>query len=66
LLFYGAVAQPAVLLILIGYGLAGMYYFDHHDRLSRIIKLEFVFIMSVVICINIITLLISTRGGKII
>jgi len=42
LLFYanGLVAQPALLLIAVGYGLAALYYLDHHDRLSKLVRIE--------------------------
>lgn len=66
LLFYGPVAQPTLLLVVFGYGLAGMYYFDHHDKLSRIIKLELVFIMVAIAVINVVALLLSTRDNTII
>ncbi|HSX29100.1 MAG TPA: hypothetical protein VLE73_00910 [Candidatus Saccharimonadales bacterium] len=40
LLFYGFMAQPTLLLVAIGYGLAAMYYLDHHERLSKLVRLE--------------------------
>jgi hypothetical protein len=42
LLFYldGIVAQPALVLIALGYGLAALYYLDHHDRLSKPVRVE--------------------------
>lgn len=40
LLFYGAVAQPTLLLVAVGYGLAALYYLDHHDKLSRLVRIE--------------------------
>lgn len=51
LLFYGIVAQPTVLLIVIGYGLAGLYYLDHFDRLSTTVKRQLIFIMVAVVAI---------------
>lgn len=40
LLFYGAIAQPTLLLVGLGYGLAALYYLDHHDKLSRPVRIE--------------------------
>jgi hypothetical protein len=40
LLFYGAIAQPTLLLVAVGYGLAALYYLDHHDKLSRLVRIE--------------------------
>lgn len=66
LLFYGILAQPTLILVVLGYGLAGLYYFDHHDRLSRIIKMEFTFIVLVVLLINLVALAISSSSSSII
>ncbi len=41
LLFYGGIiAQPTLLLVAIGYGLATLYYLDHNDKLSRLVRIE--------------------------
>ena len=40
LLFYGIIAQPTLLLVAVGYGLAALYYLDHHDKLSRLVRIE--------------------------
>jgi len=40
LLFYSFVAQPTLMLVAVGYGLAALYYLDHNDRLSRLIRME--------------------------
>ena len=42
LLFYGAIAQPTLLLVAVGYGLAALYYLDHHDKLSRLVRVEII------------------------
>jgi hypothetical protein len=63
LLFYGIVAQPTVFLTVIGYGLATLYYLDHYDRLSKIIRQQFVFIMVAII---IVILALSNWGDKIV
>jgi hypothetical protein len=61
LLFYGFVAQPTLLLTVIGYGLAVLYYFDHKDRLSKLLKREFVLVMLAIIVVVLITLWQSTK-----
>lgn len=49
LIFYGPVAQPALLLSVLGYGLASMYYLEHTDRLSRNIRMQFVGVMTAIV-----------------
>lgn len=49
LIFYGPIAQPALVLSVLGYGLAAMYYLQHTDRLSKNIKLQFIGVMSGII-----------------
>jgi hypothetical protein len=61
LLFYGIVAQPTLLLTVLGYGLATLYYLDQHDRLSLLLRRQFVFIMIAVIFI---VLVFSDWGDK--
>jgi hypothetical protein len=51
LLFYGALAQPTLLLVVIGYGLATLYYLDHHDRLSPLWRRQFVIMMFAIIAV---------------
>jgi hypothetical protein len=63
LLFYSVVAQPTLILTVIGYGLAGLYYFDHTEKLSVIIKRQFVFIM---IAILLVILTFSDWGDKVV
>lgn len=63
LLYYGLVAQPVLLLLAIGYGLAALYYLDHHDRLTRGLHRQFVFIM---IAIVLIVVIFSDWGDKIV
>jgi hypothetical protein len=66
LLYYGILAQPTLILVVLGYGLAGLYYFDHKDKLSRIIKMEFAFIVLVILVVNIVALAISSRSSTLI
>lgn len=40
LLFYGPIAQPTLLLVAVGYGLAALYYLDHNDKLSKLVRAE--------------------------
>ncbi len=61
LLFYGAVAQPTLLLTVIGYGLATIYYLDQRDRLSLLLRRQFVFLMIAVV---VIILVFSNWGDK--
>jgi hypothetical protein len=61
LLFYGFVAQPTLLLTVIGYGLAALYYLDHKDRLSKLLRREFVLVMVAIIVVVLITLWQSTK-----
>ncbi|CAN5611269.1 hypothetical protein BH23PAT1_BH23PAT1_3740 [soil metagenome] len=51
LLFYGAIAQPALILSVLGYGMAALYYLDHTDRLSHSLRRQFVFIMVAVVAV---------------
>jgi hypothetical protein len=65
LLFYahGAVAQPTLLLSVLGYGLAVLYYFDHEERLNATLKRQFLFIM---IAIVLVILTFSDWGDKVV
>lgn len=63
LLYYGVVAQPVLLLVAIGFGLATLYYLDHHDRLSAAVKRQVMFIMVAIVFI---VLLFSDWGDKIV
>ncbi|HSX36768.1 MAG TPA: hypothetical protein VLG13_01440, partial [Patescibacteria group bacterium] len=51
LLFYRVVAQPTLLLTIIGYGMAVLYYLDHHERLNATLKRQFIFIMIAIILV---------------
>lgn len=63
LIFYGVIAQPALLLVSIGFGVGTLYYLDHFDRLNTNIKRQFIFIMIAVILV---VLTFSNWGGKIV
>ncbi len=61
LLFYGVIAQPVLLLNVLGFGLAGLYYLQETDRLSILLRRQIVFIMVVVV---IVVLVFSDWGDK--
>ncbi len=61
LLFYGFVAQPTLLLTVIGFGLAAIYYLDENDKLSDVLRRQFIFIMLAVI---VVVLVFSNWGDK--
>jgi hypothetical protein len=63
LIFYGIIAQPTLLLSIIGYGLAGMYYLDHEDRLSKGVRRQMVFIILAVVLV---ILAFSDWGDKVV
>lgn len=54
LLFFGPIAQPAVLLTTIGFGLSGLYYLDQHDRLSTGVRRQILGMMFVIITVIIV------------
>jgi hypothetical protein len=49
LIFYGPVAQPALLLSVLGYGLASIYYLEHTDKLSNNVRRQFIAVMFTVV-----------------
>lgn len=51
LLFYQIVAQATLLLTVLGYGLAVLYYLDHHSRLNKGLQRQFVFVMIAVVLV---------------
>lgn len=61
LLFYGVIAQPALLLTVIGFGLGGLYYLQESDKLSKLYRREIVFVMLMIIFI---VLAFSEWGSK--
>jgi hypothetical protein len=63
LLFYGFISLPTLLLSCLGYGLAALYYLDHYDKLSNIIKAQFLIAM---IAIVIVVLAFSQWGDKVV
>jgi hypothetical protein len=63
LLYYSVVAQPVLLIVALGFGLATLYYLDHHDRLSKGLRRQFIFIMIAIVGIVVIF---SNWGNKIV
>ena len=51
LLFYGPVAQLAVLLSVIGYGLAILYYLAETDKLSKLVQRQVVFVIVAIVTV---------------
>lgn len=46
LIFYGPIAQPAILLGVLGYGLASIYFLEHTGKLSPNVRRQFIAIMA--------------------
>jgi hypothetical protein len=63
LLYYKVISQPALILTIIGYGLAAMYYLQHTDRLKTGVRRQFVFLM---VAIVLFILIFSDWSGEII
>lgn len=65
LLFYagGLLAQPTLLLCILGFGLAGLYFFDHQERLNPVLKKQFIAVMLVVLAV---ILTFSDWGDKVV
>lgn len=51
LLFYGQLAQPTLLLGVIGFGVATLYYLDQDDRLSQAWRRQFVLMMVAIVVV---------------
>lgn len=49
LIFFGSIAQPALLLTVIGSCLSGLYYLDRHDRLHVTIRRQLIFVMLAIV-----------------
>jgi hypothetical protein len=63
LLYYGAVAQPALLLSVLGFGLGGLYYLQESDKLSDYLRRQILIIMGAVVAV---VFLFSDWGSKIV
>jgi hypothetical protein len=63
LLYYRVIAQPTLLLSALGYGMAVLYYLDHHDRLGKGTRRQFIFIMLAIV---VVVLAFSDWGDKVV
>lgn len=63
LLFYNIVAQPMLLLTVLGFGLGGLYYLQETDRLSVLLRRQIVFIMIAVV---VVVFVFSDWGDKVV
>ncbi len=61
LIFYGPIAQPTLLINVIGFGLATLYYLQETDRLSTFLQRQILFIMFAIV---IILIVFSDWGGR--
>ncbi len=63
LIFYGPIAQPALILVTLGFGLGTLYYLDHFEKLSKLVRRQIVFIMAMtMLCI----IVFSDWGDKVV
>lgn len=63
LVFYDFIAQPMLLLTVLGFGLAALYYLEHTDRLSVVVRRNFVVMMIAIVLVVI--LLTDWSGGAV-
>ncbi len=63
LLFYSVIAQPTLLLTVLGFSLGGLYYLHESDRLSTLLRRQIIFIMIAVI---VVVLVFSDWGDKVV
>ncbi len=49
LLYYKAVSQPALILTVLGYGMASLYYLRHKDKLTPGVRRQFISLMVAVV-----------------
>jgi len=61
LIFYGPIAQPALLISVLGSGLGSIYYLEKTDRISILLRRQIIF---VVVAIIVIVLAFSEWGDK--
>lgn len=64
LLFYGPVAQPALLLSVIAFGLGGMYYLEKSDRSSVVLRRQLLFVLVAVTTIVLTSLVWGDKAIK--
>ncbi len=49
LIYYGVVAQPVLILTVVGYTMATLYYLRHTDRLSANLQRQFIFVLTAIL-----------------
>lgn len=49
LIYYGPIAQPALLVSALSYGLASIYYLEHTDRLTTNVRRQFIGVMGIIV-----------------
>lgn len=64
LLFYGPIAQPALLLSVIAFGLGGMYYLEKSDRSSVVLRRQILFVLIAVTSIVLTSLVWGDKAIK--
>jgi hypothetical protein len=64
LLFYGTIAQPTLILTIVGYAVASIYYLNKTNKLNRLLQRQFIIIMVIVV-ISILVFGILRLGNKI-
>lgn len=63
LLYFQVFSQVTLLLVILGFGLATLYYLNKIDKLSRVVKAELLFMMIVVVILNLIVLIVKGSGS---
>lgn len=61
LLFVGPIAQPALILSVLAYGIGGIYYLQETDRLSKLVRRE---ILMVMVTLILVILVFANWGDK--
>lgn len=51
LLYYGFIAQPTLLLSVLGFGLASMYYLNYNRRLSALVRRQILFVITAIVVV---------------
>jgi len=54
LIYYGTVAQPVLILTVVGYTMAALYYLRHTDRLSANVQRQFILVLTAILFIMIV------------
>ena len=49
--YYGVVAQPTLILSAMAFSIGTLYYLDHFDKLSKLVRREVLFILITVLLV---------------